>query len=219
MTCFDLKLLWPIISDFQDFGGESVYAHRQIGVLATDGVLSVAPVRYVRPSLRRRSQGQNVSLQRTSAGDGLRAAYLSGESSRYRNLFAGRAVQMVSHGPSRRRLAQQSGERKSAARLADLRGLHPGPDRRGTIALRQGRLGHRLGGDRLRTRCLHDRSLPVDVSLGQVSPDQGGRKSEEHTSELQSRLHLVCRLLLEKKKKDHSGASPDNAATVRHAQR
>src|SRR3989449_7431631 len=31
---------------------------------------------------------------------------------------------------------------------------------------------------------------------GEVSPD----RSEEHTSELQSRLHLVCRLLLEKKK-------------------
>src|SRR2546422_3300243 len=33
-------------------------------------------------------------------------------------------------------------------------------------------------------------------------------RSEEHTSELQSRLHLVCRLLLEKKKKNelHSGA-------------
>src|SRR2546422_3744601 len=35
-----------------------------------------------------------------------------------------------------------------------------------------------------------------------------GGRSEEHTSELQSRLHLVCRLLLEKKKKkdknDHS---------------
>src|SRR2546422_7368484 len=29
----------------------------------------------------------------------------------------------------------------------------------------------------------------------------GSRRSEEHTSELQSRLHLVCRLLLEKKKK------------------
>src|SRR2546429_4393686 len=27
------------------------------------------------------------------------------------------------------------------------------------------------------------------------------QRSEEHTSELQSRLHLVCRLLLEKKKK------------------
>src|SRR2546422_1808682 len=29
----------------------------------------------------------------------------------------------------------------------------------------------------------------------------GASRSEEHTSELQSRLHLVCRLLLEKKKK------------------
>src|SRR2546429_2257592 len=29
----------------------------------------------------------------------------------------------------------------------------------------------------------------------------GPTRSEEHTSELQSRLHLVCRLLLEKKKK------------------
>src|SRR2546422_5388211 len=28
------------------------------------------------------------------------------------------------------------------------------------------------------------------------------KRSEEHTSELQSRLHLVCRLLLEKKKQD-----------------
>src|SRR2546422_2801733 len=33
-------------------------------------------------------------------------------------------------------------------------------------------------------------------------PQSGGQaRSEEHTSELQSRLHLVCRLLLEKKKK------------------
>src|SRR2546422_2646405 len=32
-----------------------------------------------------------------------------------------------------------------------------------------------------------------------VEASEGGR-SEEHTSELQSRLHLVCRLLLEKKK-------------------
>src|SRR5207253_10074188 len=30
---------------------------------------------------------------------------------------------------------------------------------------------------------------------------QNGERSEEHTSELQSRGHLVCRLLLEKKKK------------------
>src|SRR5438876_4340574 len=31
-----------------------------------------------------------------------------------------------------------------------------------------------------------------------------GKRSEEHTSELQSPVHLVCRLLLEKKKKKHT---------------
>src|SRR5690349_24465776 len=33
------------------------------------------------------------------------------------------------------------------------------------------------------------------------APDRQGERSEEHTSELQSRRDLVCRLLLEKKKK------------------
>src|SRR5216684_6321546 len=37
------------------------------------------------------------------------------------------------------------------------------------------------------------------VGLHAAATDVG--RSEEHTSELQSRLHLVCRLLLEKKKK------------------
>src|SRR2546422_6878897 len=34
------------------------------------------------------------------------------------------------------------------------------------------------------------------------------RRSEEHTSELQSRLHLVCRLLLEKKNTTTTRANP-----------
>src|SRR2546422_7117099 len=39
--------------------------------------------------------------------------------------------------------------------------------------------------------------------MGLASNDRLERyRSEEHTSELQSRLHLVCRLLLEKKKKN-----------------
>src|SRR2546429_2733629 len=36
---------------------------------------------------------------------------------------------------------------------------------------------------------------------GVDEPGDGRERSEEHTSELQSRLHLVCRLLLEKKKR------------------
>src|SRR5687768_18273227 len=35
-------------------------------------------------------------------------------------------------------------------------------------------------------------------------------RSEEHTSELQSRLHLVCRLLLEKKKKNRNTNKDSN---------
>src|SRR2546422_1452905 len=44
------------------------------------------------------------------------------------------------------------------------------------------------------------RSSAAVASLGKTARDNG--RSEEHTSELQSRLHLVCRLLLEKKKKE-----------------
>src|SRR2546422_8101287 len=40
-------------------------------------------------------------------------------------------------------------------------------------------------------------STSVDLPLSH-------ERSEEHTSELQSRLHLVCRLLLEKKKKNNN---------------
>src|SRR5260370_9874778 len=43
---------------------------------------------------------------------------------------------------------------------------------------------------------------PLDVQAGDLAGQPGlGQRSEEHTSELQSHLNLVCRLLLEKKKK------------------
>src|SRR3712207_8203591 len=42
--------------------------------------------------------------------------------------------------------------------------------------------------------------VPAVDEFGAQQPHEAGR-SEEHTSELQSRQYLVCRLLLEKKKK------------------
>src|SRR5687768_18296126 len=41
-----------------------------------------------------------------------------------------------------------------------------------------------------------------------VAAPSANPRSEEHTSELQSRLHLVCRLLLEKKKQQKNILSP-----------
>src|SRR2546422_2245834 len=52
----------------------------------------------------------------------------------------------------------------------------------------------------------HLRIDPVALAAGERFPRQlqDDTRSEEHTSELQSRLHLVCRLLLEKKKKQNA---------------
>src|SRR6266508_2483976 len=51
--------------------------------------------------------------------------------------------------------------------------------------------------------CPTSRSTPPASFHPEVSIDEEPtRRSEEHTSELQSRGHLVCRLLLEKKKND-----------------
>src|SRR3984957_5516960 len=59
------------------------------------------------------------------------------------------------------------------------------------------------------------RSLPVPAAIHRQPPypnhpaENGRLRSEEHTSELQSRENLVCRLLLEKKNfKRRPGADP-----------
>src|SRR5687768_18043962 len=60
----------------------------------------------------------------------------------------------------------------------------------------RGRLRRRAGRKSCWSRHARDKACVVS------SKGRGARRwrSEEHTSELQSRLHLVCRLLLEKKK-------------------
>src|SRR5690554_7332938 len=65
----------------------------------------------------------------------------------------------------------------------------------------------RSAGIELMTQHLR-RAVAHDVTQN-ATKDAGGNaghhnRSEEHTSELQSRPHLVCRLLLEKKKKNKS---------------
>src|SRR5690348_17644032 len=55
------------------------------------------------------------------------------------------------------------------------------------------------------------RAVAFDHGHLQLFGDRRDR-SEEHTSELQSPVHLVCRLLLEKKKKTHKGHRPPSAS-------
>src|SRR5256884_5470523 len=69
------------------------------------------------------------------------------------------------------------------------------PQRQETRALPfEDRYGDEPAGD-----CNRRRGV-LCAAIGEMQALAAYRRSEEHTSELQSRLHLVCRLLLEKKK-------------------
>src|SRR2546422_4450388 len=71
------------------------------------------------------------------------------------------------------------------------------------------RLGAHVDGAKLCDEVLADFEAVITTEDNELITLQGAAersgyhkdRSEEHTSELQSRLHLVCRLLLEKKKK------------------
>src|SRR5260370_30113646 len=52
------------------------------------------------------------------------------------------------------------------------------------------------------------------VSVTAMKMQGDSERSEEHTSELQSHLNLVCRLLLEKKKKCHRGPTPRRSESI-----
>src|SRR2546429_3849296 len=74
---------------------------------------------------------------------------------------------------------------------------------------------------RLKAEIVSQEGLTASVGIGpnklvaKIASDfqKPDGRSEEHTSELQSRLHLVCRLLLEKKKLDDHVA---NAIPAEH---
>src|SRR5690348_18003210 len=58
------------------------------------------------------------------------------------------------------------------------------------------------------------KTKPVD-KIGRENK-QNTIRSEEHTSELQSPVHLVCRLLLEKKKKKKKTKKKDKHNKIKH---
>src|SRR3989475_6882984 len=57
-------------------------------------------------------------------------------------------------------------------------------------------------------------ALRADGALESVTAFLALVRSEEHTSELQSQSNLVCRLLLEKKKKNYKAITPELHETI-----
>src|SRR5687768_18289413 len=74
---------------------------------------------------------------------------------------------------------------------------------------RSSRRGADRRGENRTARFLHYCTAPTRLAF-ELSLAGTGR-SEEHTSELQSRLHLVCRLLLEKKKNIFISTTPSDS--------
>src|SRR6266404_861417 len=96
---------------------------------------------------------------------------------------------------------------QSGHRLAHLALVDHSPEA-DAVELHRRDLAEHLDEHRLDHLALRDRLAELDPSLCVVEGDVVGRnamaerRSEEHTSELQSLAYLVCRLLLEKKKKN-----------------
>src|SRR5205823_6977382 len=65
-------------------------------------------------------------------------------------------------------------------------------------------------------RRIHVRKLPGWLGNDMMPSHPGSLRSEEHTSELQSLAYLVCRLLLEKKKKQDANFRADNPRRSTH---
>src|SRR2546422_6184836 len=82
------------------------------------------------------------------------------------------------------------------------RSQSPGYPRHIAQALHGPRLPGEKGGDMSMQFKLSIQVAVAVIAAAMLSACDG--RSEEHTSELQSRLHLVCRLLLEKKKSKRS---------------
>src|SRR2546422_5987372 len=95
--------------------------------------------------------------------------------------------------------------------LSDIRKIYTPPEGEG-IHPREASRHHAENSPQVLAECLQKSGVKInDIDLVSYAAGPGlgpclrigavVARSEEHTSELQSRLHLVCRLLLEKKKK------------------
>src|SRR3990172_1403076 len=124
--------------------------------------------------IQRGTQGQTFLLSRPVYVHGVCATDLPRESSRHPSLSAQPVRQALPYGLSQHGIAQHVGQCECSSRLAHLCRLRTEPDRYCTPALCGRTVWRRSLGNGLRAGCNHHRSVPVGISVGAVSFDQGG---------------------------------------------
>src|SRR5579862_2338964 len=170
MSKIDLKSDIPLGGCEDSPGG--MHEHWPDDFRSTDGPASADRVSSLRGALRWRLQGAAFLLPRSISLFGFCPTHLSRELARHRNLLARALATTLPHGISRWHLAQQSGPRQPAARLAHLCRLCSRAHGAGARPLSGRTFRGGIGRHGLRFRFHHRRFVPVPFSLGAVPAAQ-----------------------------------------------
>ena len=163
---------------FSRIPAQNPHAPRQARICATHGLPATEYVSPLCGRSPRGAQGQRLLVPGPVLRHGIRPIDLQRVPARHRSQLARPSQTAVPHGVSLfHGFAQHAGQCERHTPVADLCRLRPTPDWYCTTAVRQGTVwtGARRGG--LRLRCQHHRFVPVGVSMGTVSFDQGGHQA------------------------------------------
>jgi len=164
-------------------------------LFSSDGFPVSAGVPQVRCSLPWSVQGPEVFLPGSVFLHGFRSAHIQGKPARHRSLPAGDAAEALPHGNPHKGLAEHARRRERESRLANVRRVRASSHRYRQASVCKRRLRHRLGRGGVRPRLHHHRPVPLPVSLGEISPDQGRHQTAHalESARQYSRIHPYFR--------------------------
>src|ERR1035438_5384403 len=165
-------------------------------------------------SLSRRLSAEDFLLLGSVSGNGVGTVDLPRQSARYRSVPAFDAGQALSHGIPRQGGALYSGRRQRVARLANLRRLCPGVDRRcATVVCPRSHRGG-SGAESVRVGLDHHRSLPDFVSLGSVSPTQSRGEDAYPAGPARQYPHVYPHHRRQSARRQHPRRTPSRSGRV-----
>ena len=140
--------------------------------LATDRLSTETSIRQVRPTIPRQLSNKDLFMFRSVSVHGFCSDNISAESSGYRDMPAGNAIQALPLRYSRKRVTQHVGEYERKSRLENIRGLRTDLNKQSSSTLRQRRLRNSTESRSLCFRFNNHRSMFVTVSMGKISQTQ-----------------------------------------------
>ena len=144
--------------------------------LATNRLSTETSIRQECPTIPRQLSNEDLFMFRSVSMHGFCSDNISAESSGYRDMPAGNAIQALPLRYSRKRVTQHIGECERKSRLENIRGLRTDLNKQSSSTLRQRRLRHSTESRSLCFRFNNHRSMFVTVSMGKISPAQSRRQ-------------------------------------------